>query len=123
MPAPITMDQGIWDRYRQLFPTDDVEGPYWDTYFESCTRPIPFGWMEIPGYWAFCDGYFNSIGIHNLVDTGQAKAVDYADEATEQANQYFAEAMEEYFQIDVTSDDYSFERDTTGNTDAKLSFS
>ncbi len=123
MPAPITMDQGIWDRYRQLFPIDDVEGPYWDTYFESCTRPIPFGWMEIPGYWAFCDGYFNSIGIHNLVDTGQAKAVDYADEATEQANQYFAEAMEEYFQIDVTSDDYTFERDTTGNTDAKLSFS
>jgi multiple sugar transport system substrate-binding protein len=123
MPAPITMDQDVWDRYRQFYPTDDVEGPYWDTYFESCTRPIPFGWMEIPGYWAFCDGYFNSIGIHDLVDSGQSKAIDYADEATEQANQYFADAMQSYFGIDVTSDDYTFERDTTGNSDAQLSFS
>jgi len=123
MPAPITMDQSIWDEYRKMFPTDDVEGPYWDTYFESCTRPIPFGWLEIPGYWAFCDGYFNKIGIHNLVDSGEKKAIDYAEDATEQANQYFADAMNEYFGIDVTSDSYKFERDTSGNSDARLSFS
>lgn len=123
MPAPITMDQGVWDRYRQLYPTDDVEGPYWDTYFESCTRPVPFGWMEIPGYWTFCTEYFNTIGIHDLVDSGQNKAIDYADEATEQANQYFADAMQSYFGIDVTSDSYTFEKDTSGNVDAQLSFS
>lgn len=122
MPAPITMDQAIWDEYRQLYPTDEVEGPYWDTYFESCTRPVPFGWMEIPGYWTFCTEYFNTIGIHDLVDSGQNKAIDYADEATEQANQYFASAMQTYFGIDVTSDDYTFEKDTSGNVDAKLSF-
>lgn len=122
MPAPITMDQDVWNRYRALYPMDSVEGPYWDTYFESCTRPVPFGWMEIPGYWTFCTEYFNTIGIHDLVDSGQNKAIDYADEATEQANQYFATAMDNYFGIDVTSDDYTFEKDTTGNVDAKLSF-
>lgn len=140
MPAPITMDQDIWDSYREMYPTkggapidavgefadvkyDDREAEYWDTYFESCTRPIPFGWLQIPGYWAFCDGYFNKIGIHDLVDSGEKKAIDYADDATEQANQYFADAMNDYFGIDVTSDSYKFEKDTSGNSDAKLSFS
>ena len=122
MPAPITMNQEVWDEYRKLYPTDEVEGPYWDTYFESCTRPIPFGWTEIPGYWTFCDEYFNTIGIHDLVDNGTNKAIDFADEATEQANYYFAKAMEDYFGIDVTSDSYTFEKDTSGNSNAKLSF-
>ena len=30
--------------------------------------------------------------------------------------------MEDYFGIDVTSDSYTFERDTSGNSNAKLSF-
>mgnify|MGYP001198465865 CR=1 FL=1 len=100
MPAPITLDDDVWADYRSLYPTDEVDGPYWDAYFENCIRPIPFGWMNIAGYWTFCDEYFNNIGIHNLVDTGQAKAADYADEATEMANKYHKEAMMSYFGIE-----------------------
>ncbi|TAH70393.1 MAG: carbohydrate ABC transporter substrate-binding protein [Anaerolineaceae bacterium] len=100
MPAPITMDEEIWADYRSLYPTDEISGPYWDEYFVNCTRPIPFGWMSIAGYWTFCDEYFNSLNIHNLVDSGQAKAADYAAEATEKANQYHKEAMKKYFNID-----------------------
>ncbi len=100
MPAPITMNEEIWADYRSLYPSDEVDGPYWDAYFANCTRPVPYGWMSIAGYWTFCDEYFNNIGIHNLVDTGKAKAADYADEATEMANQYHKEAMMEYFGID-----------------------
>ncbi|MGB4659959.1 MAG: ABC transporter substrate-binding protein, partial [Mobilitalea sp.] len=100
MPAPITLDADVWADYRTLYPTDEVDGPYWDAYFANCIRPIPFGWMSIAGYWTFCDEYFNNIGIHNLVDTGQAKASDYADEATEMANQYHKDAMLNYFGIE-----------------------
>lgn len=100
MPAPITMDEGVWADYRSLYPTDEIDGPYWDAYFKNCTRPVPFGWMSIAGYWTFCDEYFNSLNIHNLVDSGQAKAADYAAEATEKANQYHKEAMKKYFNID-----------------------
>ncbi len=100
IPVPITLDEEIWADYRSLFPTDSEDGPYWDAYFEKCTRPIPYGWMSIAGYWTFCDEYFNHIGIHNLVDTGKAKAADYAEEATEQANQYHKDAMLQYFGID-----------------------
>lgn len=100
LPAPISLDEELWADYRSLYPTDEVDGPYWDVFFENCTRPVPYGWMSIAGYWTFCDEYFNNIGIHNLVDTGQAKASDYADEATEQANLYHKEAMMEYFGID-----------------------
>ncbi len=100
MPAPVTLNEEVWESYRSLYPTDEADGPYWDAYFANCTRPIPFGWMSIAGYWTFCDEYFNNINIHGLVDTGQAKAADYADEATEMANQYHKEAMMEYFGID-----------------------
>lgn len=103
MPAPITMDEEIWAGYRALYPTDEEHGKYWDAYFESCMQPIPFGWMSIAGYWNFCDQYFNSIGIHGLVDSGTAKAADYAEEATEQANYYHAEAMMDYFGIDINA--------------------
>lgn len=101
IPAPITMDETIWADYKQLYPTDAEEGPYWDEYFASCTRPVPYGWMSIAGYWAFVDEYFNNIGIHNLVDNGTAKASDYAEEATAQANLYHKEAMKAYFGIDI----------------------
>lgn len=103
MPAPITTDEEIWAGYRALYPTDEEHGKYWDAYFESCMQPIPFGWMSIAGYWNFCDQYFNSIGIHGLVDSGTAKAADYAEEATEQANYYHAEAMKDYFDIDINA--------------------
>lgn len=100
MPVPITLNEEVWADYRTLYPTDEVDGPYWDRYFASITRPVPFGWMSIAGYWNFCNDYFNKIGIHSRVDTGKAKAADYADEATEQANQFHKEAMKEYFDID-----------------------
>lgn len=122
MPAPITMDQEVWNRYRALYPNEGDEKEYWDAYFESCTKVVPFGWQEIPGYWTYCTEYFNTLDIHNLVDSGANQAIDYADEATEQANMYFADAMKKYFGIDVTSDEYTFEKDTSGNVNAKLSF-
>ncbi len=97
MPYPITLDEGIWKRFRALFPTDEDHGKYWDDYFSSITRPVPYGWYSIAGYWNFCDQYFNRIGIHDLVDNGTAKAADYVLEATEQANYFHAEAMIGYF--------------------------
>lgn len=100
MPVPVTLDENVWADYRSLYPTDEVDGPYWDKYFASITRPVPFGWQSIAGYWNFCNDYFNKIGIHSRVDTGKAKAADYADEATEQANKFHQEAMKEYFGID-----------------------
>jgi len=103
MPAPLTLDEGIWSEYRKLYPTDAEHAEYWDAYFKSCMQPICFGWMNIAGYWNFCDQYFNSIGIHDKVDSGEAKAADYAEEATAQANYYHQEAMMEYFGIDTTA--------------------
>jgi len=97
MPVPMTLDSGVWARYRSLFPTDAEHKQYWDDYFASITCPVPYGWYSIAGYWNFCDQYFNNIGIHDLVDTGVAKAADYAAGATEQANYYHAEAMLSYF--------------------------
>lgn len=97
MPVPITLDEEVWEGYKALYPQDPDHKPYWDAYFDSITRPCAYGWYTIAGYWNFCDQYFNSIGIHDLVDAGTAKAADYAAEATEQANYYHAEAMISYF--------------------------
>ena len=97
MPVPMTLDSEIWEGYKALFPQDADHKQYWDDYFDSITRPVPYGWYSIAGYWNFCDQYFNSIGIHDLVDAGTAKAADYTLEATEQANYYHAEAMISYF--------------------------
>ncbi|MCR4586940.1 MAG: ABC transporter substrate-binding protein [Lachnospiraceae bacterium] len=97
MPVPMTLDEEVWNRYKAMFPTDEDHKQYWDDYFASITRPVPYGWYSIAGYWNFCDQYFNKIGIHDLVDAGTAKAADYAAEATEQANYYHAEAMISYF--------------------------
>ncbi len=107
MPMPITLDEEVWEGYKSLFPQDDRKA-YWDDYFASVTRPVPYGWYNIAGYWNFCDQYFNKIGIHDLVDNGSAKAADYVDEATRQANYYHAEAMISYFGpggYDVLSED------------------
>lgn len=97
MPCPLTLDQEVWDGYKALYPQDPEHKQYWDDYFASITRPVPYGWYSIAGYWNFCDQYFNNIGIHDLVDQGKAKAADYVETATEQANYYHAEAMLSYF--------------------------
>ncbi len=99
MPAPITKDTEVWDAYIEMYTKgmDDEHVQAWRNYFASCMQPIPFGWTAIAGYWNYCDQYFNSIGIHDLVDNGTAKAADYAVEATEKANLYHAQAMLDYF--------------------------
>ncbi len=97
MPVPLTLNTEVWEGYKALFPQDEDRKPYWDDYFASITRPVPYGWYNIAGYWNFCDQYFNSIGIHDLVDNGTAKAADYTEEATRQANYYHADAMITYF--------------------------
>ncbi|MDR0947991.1 MAG: ABC transporter substrate-binding protein, partial [Lachnospiraceae bacterium] len=99
MPAPITTDEEVWEGYIQVYTKgmDDEHVGLWRDYFASCMQPISFGWTSIAGYWNFCDEYFNSIGIHDLVDKGTAKAADYVDEATIKANYYFGQAMIDYF--------------------------
>lgn len=99
MPAPITKNEEVWDGYIDMYcaDMDEEHKALWEDYFASCMQPIPFGWTSIAGYWNFCTEYFNSIGIHDLVDKGTKKAADYVDEATKQANRYHAEAMIEYF--------------------------
>ena len=99
MPVPVTLDEGIWKDYIDVYTEgmDETVRGYWEEYFKSCMQPIPYGWQNLAGYWNFVDQYFNNIGIHDLVDTGQAKAADYADEATRKANYYHAQAMLDYF--------------------------
>ena len=99
MPAPITTNEEVWNGYIDMYckGMDDEHKGYWKEYFDSCLQPIPYGWTSIAGYWNYCDEYFNSIGIHDLVDNGTAKAADYAAEATEKANYYHASAMLQYF--------------------------
>lgn len=104
VPVPITLDEEVWKSYKEIYYTGGENDAYWDAYFSKCTGGIPFGWTSIPGYWDFCDQYFNSIGIHNLVDTGKNKASDFVDEATEMANKYYADAMKEYFDIDINAE-------------------
>lgn len=108
MPTPITLDEEVWAGYKALFPGYEENKVIWDDFFANITRPVPYGWYNIAGYWNFCDQYFNKIGIHTLVDNGTAKAADYVEEATEQANYYHAEAMISYFGpngYDVLSDE------------------
>lgn len=97
MPMPLTLDQGVWTRYKNLFYHYEENKQYWDDFFDSVTRPVPYGWYNIAGYWNFCDQYFNNIGIHDRVDNGTSKAADYVEEATANANYYHAEAMIAYF--------------------------
>ena len=100
MPVPITKDEGVWEKYiNEVYCAgmDEKHTEHWRNYFESCMQPISFGWTSIAGYWNFCDEYFNSIGIHGLVDNGSAQAADYVEEATRKANYYHAQAMLDYF--------------------------
>lgn len=111
MPMPLTLETSVWDRYKQLFYHYEENKTYWDDFFASVIRPVPYGWYNIAGYWNFCDQYFNSLegtGIHNLVDSGRGKAADYVEEATLNANYYHAEAMISYFGpngYDILSDE------------------
>lgn len=98
MPAPITLDEEVWKGYisiciREAWTRNGILG----RVLSSAMQPIPYGWTSIAGYWNYCDQYFNNIGIHDLVDAGQAKAADYADEATIKANYFHAQAMLDYF--------------------------
>ena len=99
MPAPITLNEDVWEAYIAMYTNgmDEEHVAAWEEYFASCMQPISFGWTSIAGYWNFCDEYFNSIGIHDLVDTGAAQAADYVEEATRKANYYHAQAMLDYF--------------------------
>lgn len=99
MPAPITKDEDIWAAYIDMYcmGMDDEHKTAWENYFASCLQPIPYGWTSIAGYWNYCDEYFNSIGIHDLVDKGTAQAADYATEATIKADYFHAKAMLDYF--------------------------
>lgn len=99
MPVPITKDGGVWNEYINVFCAgmDEEHTQLWRDYFKSCMQPISFGWTSIAGYWNFCDQYFNSIGIHDLVDAGTAQAADYVEEANRKANYYHAQAMLDYF--------------------------
>lgn len=110
MPAPITRNEEVWNAYIDMYCSDmdDTHRAYWEKYFASVMQPIPFGWTSIAGYWNYCDEYFNSIGIHDLVDKGTKQAADFAAEATEKANLYHAQAMLRYFGkegYDVLSDE------------------
>lgn len=99
MPAPITTDQEVWDAYINMYckGMDEEHVGYWREYFKSCLQPIPYGWTSIAGYWTYCDQYFNDLNIHSQCDTGQAKAADFADDATRKANYFHAKAMLDYF--------------------------
>lgn len=102
MPAPITTNEEVWNGYIDMYCSDmdEEHKALWEEYFASCMQPIPYGWTSIAGYWNYCAEYFNSIGIHDLVDKGTAKAADYAEEATRKANWYHATAMLKYFGAD-----------------------
>lgn len=110
MPAPITTNEEVWTAYKDMYcegMDDELKG-YWEEYFKTCMQPIPFGWVNIAGYWNFCNEYFNAIGIHDLVDSGKEKAAKYVDEGTRKANYYHATAMLNYFGpegYDVLSDE------------------
>ena len=99
MPAPITTNESVWDAYIAMYcdGMDEEHVEHWRNYFASCLQPISFGWTSIAGYWNFCDEYFNSIGIHDLVDQGKAQAADYVEPATIKANWFHADAMLNYF--------------------------
>lgn len=99
MPAPITTNEDVWNAYIEMYckGMDDTHKSHWQEYFKSCLQPIPYGWTNIAGYWNYCNEYFNSIGIHDIVDGGKGKAADYVDEATKKANWYHATAMINYF--------------------------
>ena len=100
MPVPITKDEGVWEKFITEVYCAGMDAEHtqaWRDYFASCMQPISFGWTSIAGYFTFCDEYFNSIGIHDLVDNGTAQAADYVEEANRKANWYHADAMIKFF--------------------------
>lgn len=121
MPIPLTLDQGVWDDYTQsFFPTaktrthesvddpvneeklvtaeeDTKYGKYFDAYFASVTRPVPFGDVQIPGFAAFIGGVYNNtadgVGVEALVLDQGKNAQDYATEMAQKALEYNQQAL------------------------------
>ena len=91
MPAPITLDEGVWARFRKLYPTDEKRGPYWDFYFENCIRPVTWGSNVIPGFDTFIANAYSTVEGEVF---GGASAFDYVDSLQEQANIANQQAME-----------------------------
>lgn len=121
MPCPITLDTDIWTEFAQSFyPTaaertyqsvqdtvnnealvtaeeDTLYGKYFDAYFASVTRPVPFGDVQIPGFAAFIEGVYNNtvdgVGVETLVLEQGKNAQDYADEMAVKALEYNQQAL------------------------------
>lgn len=121
MPCPITLDEDIWTEFTQSFyPTakertyqsvmdtvnneqlvtaeeDTLYGKYFDAYFDSIHRPVPFGDVQIPGFAAFIAGVYNNtvdgVGVETLVLEQGKNAQDYADEMAQKALEYNQQAL------------------------------
>lgn len=121
MPCPITLDADIWAEFQQSFyPTEQTRtyqsvsdpvyggelvtaeedqkyGKYFDAYFASVTRPVPFGDVQIPGFAAFIDGVYNNtvdgVGVETLVLEQGKNAQDYAAELAQKALEYNQQAL------------------------------
>ncbi len=96
MPLPITLDKDIWSDMREFFPDDEERAPYWDAFFEKCTRPVPYGATTIPGFSSFIDQAY--AGIEDQVIQEGKDAADFVDELNTKANEFNKQAMEQYFE-------------------------
>lgn len=107
MPAPLTMDEGIWTDYQTtFFPTlkkpegeqtekDKKYGMYFDGYFDQVRQGVvPFGDCQIPGFAGFVSGEGPYAGVEDSVFRGEKNASDWVTELTEKANEYNRQAME-----------------------------
>ncbi len=100
MSVPLTTDEEIWEKYIDVFcqGMDEEHTQHWRDFFAASMQPIPtLGQVTIPGYMDFIMDYMFPLNITGLVESGQAQAADYADEATRKANWYHADAMLRYF--------------------------
>lgn len=118
MPCPITLDEDIWNDFRQSFyptqnrtqnaikdPKDNKElvtkkedkkyGKYFDSFFEKCINVIPSGNTQIPGFAAFINEIYSDVEV-SICKEGK-KAADYIVYLEEKANKYNKQAMETIF--------------------------
>lgn len=108
MPAPLTMDEGIWIDYQTtFFPTlkkaegeqtekDKKYGQYFDDYFDQVRQGcVPFGDCQIPGFAGFVGADGPYAGVEDSVFNGEKNASDWVRELTEKANEYNRQAMED----------------------------
>ena len=106
MPAPLTLDEGIWIEYKKFFYDGAENIRYWDYYFDNCLRGIPDGICSIPGYSKFHKEYFGTYELkeefYDSIDSGQIDIDILAAEIEAKLEQYHKEAMKEYFDIDIS---------------------